>query len=196
MRRNRNGPFPLSLPILFSLSSRRDCRVSPPVTFVTRTRLCGSYPPCTASGTKDGRYPLRCPVKLGLSSHSGWTGRFPSLIICARSSEKTFPKICFQIKEQKKRARYPCLPFISLTVTRIAPISAQVFIFFSLKATWTAPISAPLRLIGIGTDPLKLIGIGTRFSRCLAAFQAALLRSRPNLFGDIASRLVQNFHGP
>jgi hypothetical protein len=30
--------------------------------------------------------------------------------------------------------------------------TAQVFNFFSLMATWTAPISATLRLIGIGTD--------------------------------------------
>ena len=44
IRRSRNGPFPLSLPALFSLSSRRDCRVSPPVIFMTGTRLCGSDP--------------------------------------------------------------------------------------------------------------------------------------------------------
>ena len=101
LRHSRNGPFPLSLLILFSLSSRRDCRVSPPVTFMTGTRLCGSNPFCTANGTKGGRYPLRCPVKLGLSSHSGWTGRFPSLIICARSSEKTFSKTMSPSKNKK-----------------------------------------------------------------------------------------------
>ena len=41
-----------------------------------------------------------CPVKLGLSSHSGKTGRIPSLVICARSSEKTFSKL-FRFKERK-----------------------------------------------------------------------------------------------
>ena len=30
--------------------------------------------------------------------------------------------------------------------------TAQVFILFSLMVTWTAPISAALRLVGIGTD--------------------------------------------
>ena len=89
---DRNGPFPLSLFTLFSLSSRRDCRVSPPAIFMAGTRLCGSNPLCTASDTKGGRYPLRCPAKLGLSSHSGWPGRFPALVICARSSEKAFSK--------------------------------------------------------------------------------------------------------
>ncbi len=40
------------------------------------------------------------PAKLGLSSHRGWTGRIPSLIICARSSKKTFSSAYLKFKEQ------------------------------------------------------------------------------------------------
>jgi len=40
-------------------------------------------------------------MKLGLSSHNGWTGRFPSLVICARSSEKAFSKTLKRSKNNK-----------------------------------------------------------------------------------------------
>jgi len=147
--------------ILFSLSSRRDCRVSPPVTFVTRTRLCGSYPPCIASDAEDGRYPLRRPMKLGLSSHSGWTGRFPSLASVRGHPRRPSQKpISIQ---RTKKSRYPCLSFIPLTVTRIVPIS----------------------------EGLKLIGIGTKPSCHFATFQAAPWKTRPNSFGDTSQQPVQ-----
>ena len=133
--RSRNGPFPLSLLTLFSLSSRRDCRVSPPVTFMTGTRLCGSNPLCTASDTEGGRYPLRCPMKLGLSSHSGWTGRFPSLVICARSSEKTFSKTCFLLKEQKSTSLSFCdiSQHFKLFLREIPPTRSGKFFYNTLK---------------------------------------------------------------
>ena len=74
--------------LLFYLTPRRDCRVSPPIEGLSpkgtvpkiSARLCGSDPsplPRKAKQQRDGHYPLRCPPELGLSSPPK-AGRPPS----------------------------------------------------------------------------------------------------------------------
>ena len=84
--------------------------------------------------------------------------------LCAIIREDLLKNL-FSDQRTKKRTRYPCLSFMALTVTRIAPIS----------------------------NSLKLMRIGTKIWRCLAAFQAAPSQTPPNSSQETSWQPARNF---